>query len=78
MANTTKTVTVKINLDTLSAEDSAKVLKLHIKQLEDEVSKQVRQQSVQLKVPTQGLKLIIIVLLLFKRRLQNKENCKPH
>ena len=39
MANTTKTVTVKINLDTLSAEDSAKVLKLHIKQLEDEVSK---------------------------------------
>ena len=39
MANTTKTVTVKINLDTLSAEDSAKVLKVHIQQLKDNVEK---------------------------------------
>ena len=39
MANTTKLITVKIDLDTLSAEDSAKVLKIHIQQLKDNVSK---------------------------------------
>ena len=39
MANTTKLITVKINLDTLSAEDSAKVLKVHIQQLKDNVEK---------------------------------------
>ena len=39
MANTTKLITVKIDLDTLSAEDSAKVLSIHIQQLKDNVSK---------------------------------------